>query len=198
MGNNNDIPAFISLPSCNGQHRQTRVETEEDKMKVYLIESMCRTITVHVTRWENKTPNTQTTDRLINLSKTIMEIIDEDDYYKSMSPEKMDEIILEYLLPIYKIPSIVNSEKHKLDVILFHFWWRKLMFNRITDNTVWKRSVVLKPSGLIKPTAVNKSDSRLQQYQRYHQIDDMYLQKKSKKDVNVISCLSSLSPMRVY
>jgi len=206
---NNDIPSIICF--TNEEHQQQELDPEGgDKMKDYLIQSMCRTISATRCGGTDSKRSSQAADRIIDLSRTIMEIIDEDDYYKSMTTSKTDEIILDYLLPIYKTPNILNDEKYKLDIMLFLFWWRKLIFNRITDNTIWKRRVVLKqsPNDTIKSTANDEEDKKnediknslFEQYQKYHQLDDDVrgCEKKTKKDVNVTSCLSSLSPMRYY
>jgi len=195
-----------------------------DKRNVYLIESLCQTLSMSLrdldsssSRRRSSEYSQRTADRLINLSRTIMDLIAEDDC-RSLPMTKTDGIIVEHLLPIYKLPTITENEKHKLDIILFHFWWRKLIFNRITDNNIWNREVVLKRSSIssnsttttkeeatVDDDTKENNNSPFHLYQRHHKLDDQFWEQKKrrssinrKKDANVISCMSSLSPMTCY
>merc|ERR1712124_214214 len=88
----------------------------------------------------SSTPSTSNNiDRIYASSKTIMDMIDE---YQASSAsllpvEKVNDIIVESLEPIYNIPSIGVK-----NIIHFHDWWRKIIFNWITNarhqNLGWR------------------------------------------------------------
>jgi len=103
------------------------------KMKLKLIDNMCKTLSI-VTRWEMKKNYARTAiaGRIICLSQTIMENIDDD--YEFLTVDKIDEITVDCLLPIYRIPSVINNNESKKDTIGFYCWWRKLILKCITSN----------------------------------------------------------------
>ena len=64
-----------------------------------------------------------TTRRIVNLSKTVMEYID--DNSSSLPPDVLDFMIRECLLKLYRIPSVIRD--FQTQVMNFFDWWRNLI-----------------------------------------------------------------------
>merc|ERR1719464_795004 len=127
--------------------RNAATSLRSDDPKLQLIDELCRNLS-YLGRWEqkkskrrkhrNNTDNSNNyTNRIISLSKTIIDFIDHHHYYHHtatntttiLTIDKLDDIIVNILVPIFTIPSIDVNDK-----IFFYDWWKNLILNWIINT----------------------------------------------------------------
>merc|ERR1719464_1161036 len=127
--------------------RNAATSLRSDDPKLQLIDELCRNLS-YLGRWEqkkskrrkhrNNTDNSNNyTNRIISLSKTIIDFIDHHHYHHNapnttatiLTIDKLDDIIVNILVPIFTIPSIDVNDK-----IFFYDWWKNLILNWIINT----------------------------------------------------------------